>query len=160
MEAFLFYLRLGKRGKISNNIVKHECSFISFIFVQVLSNIGIILIFQAEEAQRKLKRQNREDTGISLWEKMGEEGSTYKLCIALALRLASCSWASQKLVENVAISLKSPWLYTEIRYIMEPAFWTAYSFGFSLTCKPCWMIQPVICNTVYQATVYCLGLSC
>lgn len=66
MEAFLFYLSLGKRGKNSNNVIKHECSFMSFIFVQVLSNIGIILLFQAEEAQRKLKRQNREDTGISL----------------------------------------------------------------------------------------------
>lgn len=38
--------------------------FLSFILVQILSNAGIVLLFQAEEAQRKLKRQNREDTGI------------------------------------------------------------------------------------------------
>lgn len=44
---------------------------ISILFVQVLSNIGIILLFQAEEAQRKLKRQNREDTGISLESRWG-----------------------------------------------------------------------------------------
>lgn len=42
------------------------------MFLQFLSSIGIIL-FQAEEAQRKLKRQNREDTGISL----REDGRNY-----------------------------------------------------------------------------------
>lgn len=52
--------------------------FISFILVQILSNAGIVLLFQAEEAQRKLKRQNREDTGIYFWEEMGEEGITYQ----------------------------------------------------------------------------------
>lgn len=52
--------------------------FISFILVQILSNAGIFLLFQAEEAQRKLKRQNREDTGIDFWEEMGEEGITYQ----------------------------------------------------------------------------------
>lgn len=46
------------------------------MFVLVLSNIGIILLLQAEEAQRKLKRQNREDTGISLQEKVGGQGSS------------------------------------------------------------------------------------
>lgn len=52
--------------------------FISFVLVQILSNAGIVLLFQAEEAQRKLKRQNREDTGIYFWEEMGEEGITYR----------------------------------------------------------------------------------
>lgn len=52
--------------------------FISFILVRILSNAGIVLLFQAEEAQRKLKRQNREDTGIYFWEEMGEEGITYQ----------------------------------------------------------------------------------
>lgn len=52
--------------------------FISFILVQILSNAGIVLLFQAEEAQRKLKRQNREDTGIYFWEEMGEEGIAYQ----------------------------------------------------------------------------------
>lgn len=42
------------------------------MFLQFLSSIGIIL-FQAEEAQRKLKRQNREDTGIFL----REDGRNY-----------------------------------------------------------------------------------
>lgn len=52
--------------------------FISFVLVQILSNAGIVLLFQAEEAQRKLKRQNREDTGIYFWEEMGEAGITYR----------------------------------------------------------------------------------
>lgn len=51
---------------------------ISFVLVQILSSAGIVLLFQAEEAQRKLKRQNREDTGIYFCEETGEEGITYQ----------------------------------------------------------------------------------
>ena len=48
---------------------------------------------KAEEAQRKLKRQNREDTGIFL--RRGEEReASVKLCIALN----NTSWISQILV--------------------------------------------------------------
>lgn len=68
-----------------------------------MSNVGITLSFQAEEAQRKLRRQNREDTGTSHWK---EEKAPIKAAVALLCGLAFCSWASQsKVVENVTISL-------------------------------------------------------
>lgn len=73
METCSFCLRLRKRGKKQQQYNKDNINyFISFMFLQFLSSIGIIL-FQAEEAQRKLKRQNREDTGIFL----REDGRNY-----------------------------------------------------------------------------------
>lgn len=75
MEASSFYLRQGWAGEKQQQYNKENRSaFLSFIFLNILSNIGVIL-FQAEEAQRKLKRQNREDTGIFLREKRGGKRS-------------------------------------------------------------------------------------